>query len=307
MSLKRKKTTEPEHLLPFLKTTKGRVSLITGTIGLILLIFFLTISSVTENILYRNGGIILALLIGVMPYVILDVRDNSRKGKIDENLPVFLLSLVSAVKSGSSLLDSIVGAAEREYGPLTAELKNFKVNISWGTPLDEAFKNFSQRLGTKLGARVVTLLETSIHQGGDIENTLDMVQQHITNLENLEKERIATLKPYTITIYIAYFIFIGIVILLIVSFFSELEIVKDELVKQTEEGARSLPLGMFQSMLGLDVDRIESILFHMGLIESVLCGIAAGKINSGTYIGGVKHVVIMMVFTLMAFSAIEFM
>ena len=306
MSLKRKKTTEPEHLLPLLKTTKGRVALITGTIGLILLIFFLAISSATENILYRNGGIILALLIGVMPYVILDVRDNSRKVKIDSNLPVFLLSLVSAVKSGSSLLVSIVGAAEREYGPLTPELKNFKVNISWGTPLDEAFKNLSQRLGTKLGARVVTLLKTSIHQGGDVENTLDMIQKHITNLENLEKERIATLKPYTITIYISFFIFIGIVILLIVSFFSELEIVKDELVRQAEE-EHALPLGMFQSMIGLDVDRIESILFHMGLIESVLCGIAAGKINSGTYIGGVKHVVIMMVFTLMAFSAIEFM
>lgn len=303
MNTQRKKLKESEYLLPFIKTKKGRITLVSTMSGLVLLVVFLVISDLTGNFLYSNAGIVLGLLTGMLPYVLMEMKDRSRKADIDKNLPVFLLSLVSAVESGTSLLRSLEDAADRNYGPLTPQLKNFRANISWGTPLNEAFDNLSMRLGTKLGTRVITLLETSIHMGGDVVKTLNMIQKHITNIQNLEKERISTLKPYTVTIYISFFIFIGITILLIVSFFSELELVQESLLEEAgEEGA--LPLGMFQSMIGLDVDAIKNILFHMAIIESILGGIVAGKISEGTYVSGIKHSIIMVILTVVAFSAI---
>jgi len=42
----------------------------------------------------------------------------------------------------------------------------------------------------------------------------------------------------------------------------------------------------------------------MSLIQSVFGGLAAGKIGSGSYIAGIKHIVIMIVITVIAFAFI---
>ncbi|AJM93203.1 type II secretion system F family protein [Nitrosopumilus piranensis] len=304
MSSQKINSKKPEYNLPFIKTTKGKITILSASTGFAIMVLFFMISNQTQEILYANVGVVLGLLTGLLPYTVLEVKENSVKNKIDENIPLFLLSLVSAVESGSSLLLAIEEAANRNYGPLTPHLKNFRANISWGTPLDKAFENFSKRIGTKLAARVSILLETSINMGGDVIETLGMIQHHVTNLQNLEKERISTLKPYIITIYMSFVTFLGLTIMLIVSFFSELEIVQEQLISESTKGT-ALPLGIFESMMGLEVEVIKSILFHMAIIEAVLGGIVGGKISGGTYASGVKHAIIMVILTVIAFSVLR--
>jgi len=41
-----------------------------------------------------------------------------------------------------------------------------------------------------------------------------MIQQHVTDLQNLEKDRKASLAPYTYTIYISFAVFLGISVIL---------------------------------------------------------------------------------------------
>jgi len=43
-------------------------------------------------------------------------------------------------------------------------------------------------------------------------------------------------------------------------------------------------------------------MFHMSIIEAIFGGIAAGKIGEGSFIGGIKHMIIMVVLAIMAFS-----
>ncbi len=52
----------------------------------------------------------------------------------------------------------------------------------------------------------------------------------------------------------------------------------------------------------MDLKQLDSILFNMAIIEAVFGGLAAGKIGSGSYVAGIKHIVIMVVIAIIAFN-----
>jgi flagellar protein FlaJ len=212
-------------------------------------------------------------------------------------MPVFLLALLSSVQSGSNLIKAIEQAAERNLGALTPELKNLKANISWGTPLEDAFENFAKRTGTRVSRRVTVLLEMAMKIGGDVSENLEMIQKHVSEMQNIEKSRKSALQPYTYTIYISFAVFLAVAVLLTTSFFTEIEKVQDGLL-----AAGSGKDGLFGSLADMDVSKLESALFNMAIIEAVFGGVAAGKIGSGSYVAGTKHVVVMIIMAVIAFN-----
>jgi flagellar protein FlaJ len=186
-------------------------------------------------------------------------------------------------------------------GALTPELKNLRANLSWGIPLDDAFENFANRTGTKMSKRVVTLLEMAMKIGGDIRSNLEMIHKHVQDLQNLEKERKSSLAPYTFTIYISFAVFLGIAVILSSQFFSEFEVVQ-EMLEETASASQSG--GLFTAISDINIEELNSLLFNMAIIEAVFGGLAAGKISSGTFVGGIKHIVIMVVMAVVAFMLI---
>ena len=266
-------------------------------------IFFvsITISDIySEHTSIRDVGTVFAILAGVVPLTLLQLRDVQRRDSIDRNLPLFLLALTSAVQSGANLIKAIEHTAERNMGSLTPELKNLRANISWGMPMDEALENFANRCNTRMSRRVVVLLEMAIKVGGDIANNLEMIQKHVTELQNLEKERKSSLAPYTYTIYIAFAVFIGISVILSTQFFSEIEVVQQLLKTNVGPQAQG---GMFSALADIEIDQLNKILFNMAVIQAVFGGLAAGKIGAGNYVAGIKHIVIMVVMAVIAFNA----
>lgn len=280
---------------------KFRIGIASGVASLIVFIlsFYLSELSITHNI--RDIGFVFGALVAVVPILLFQVREVQRKDSIDRNLPLFLLALVSAVQSGANLIRAIEQTSERNMGALTPELKNLRANISWGIPIDDAFENFAQRCGTRMAKRVVVLLGMAIKIGGDITSNLEMIQKYVTELQNLEKERKSNLQPYTYTIYISFAVFIGIGVILSSQFFSEMEVVQGLLKNTATAGSKG---GIFSSLAGLDLKQLKNILFNMALVEAVFGGLAAGKIGSGTYVSGIKHVVIMIVIAVLAFTFI---
>ena len=254
-----------------------------------------------EGTSYRDVGLIFGILAGIIPLTMLQLKEVQRRDSIDKNLPLFLLALSSAVQSGANLIRAIETTADRNMGALTPELKNLRANISWGMPIEDAFENFANKMGTKISRRVVVLLEMALKIGGDIRSNLEMIQKHVTELQNLEKERKSSLAPYTFTIYISFAVFIGIAVILSSQFFSEFEKVQELLVDTpgaSPEGA------MFSSIAGMDIEALNTILFNMAIIEAVFGGLAAGKIGAGSYVAGIKHIIVMIVIAVIAFMLI---
>jgi len=254
-----------------------------------------------EGTSFRDVGLIFGILAGIVPLTMLQLKEVQRRDSIDKNLPLFLLALSSAVQSGANLIRAIETTADRNMGALTPELKNLRANISWGMPIEEAFENFANKMGTKISRRVVVLLEMALKIGGDIRSNLEMIQKHVTELQNLEKERKSSLAPYTFTIYISFAVFIGIAVILSSQFFSEFETVQELLADTpgaSPEGA------MFSSIASMDIEALNTILFNMAIIEAVFGGLAAGKIGAGSYVAGIKHIIVMIVIAVIAFMLI---
>lgn len=296
--IKRKEVEIPK--LSLIHSKKLRILLSTAIVGIIMIATSFYYPPIAEDSSIQTTGIVFGALFAIVPITLLHLKESQRKDNIDKNLPLFLLALSSAVQSGANLIRAIETTAERNMGPLTPELKNLRANISWGMPIEDAFENFAQRTGTKMSRRVSTLLEMSLKIGGDIRANLEMIQQHVTDLQNLEKDRKASLAPYTYTIYISFAVFLGISVILSSQFFSEFLVIQKMLIDSPgiTEG------GMFSSIINMDIEALNSILFNMSLIEAVFGGLAAGKIGSGNYVSGMKHIIVMIVMAVIAFALI---
>jgi flagellar protein FlaJ len=271
---------------------------IIASISVIVLSF--TLSELMASTTIRDVGMIFGVMVGIMPLTLHQLREVQRKDSIDRNMPVFLLALLSSVQSGSNLIKAIEQAAERNLGALTPELKNLKANISWGTPIEEAFENFAKKTGTRVSRRVTVLLEMAMKIGGDVNENLDMIQKHVSEIQNIEKSRKSALQPYTYTIYISFAVFLAVAVLLSTSFFTEIEKVQQGILKSPNYAKG----GLFTSLADMDISKLDSALFNMAIIEAIFGGVAAGKIGAGSYVAGTKHVVVMVIMAVIAFNVV---
>ncbi|MFY9301070.1 MAG: type II secretion system F family protein [Candidatus Nitrosotenuis sp.] len=293
-----RKTEEKIPTIPLVKTEKFRISVIAATAAIVVIVFSIYMAE-SIHIITREIGIIFGILAGVIPLAMLQLKEIQRRDGIDRHLPLFLLSLVSSIQSGSNLIQAILLTPERNMGALGPLLKNLKSNISWGMPIDEAFTNFAKKAGTRMAKRVTVLLEIAYKNGGNVSENLETIQKHVSEVRNLEKERKSALQPYTYTIYISYAVFIAISVILSTQFFTQIESVKELIAAEKMTSSNN----MFSALSGVNISQVDSILFNMAIIEAIFGGVAAGKIGSGSYVAGIKHVVLMVIIAIVAFMA----
>lgn len=233
----------------------------------------------------------IAMIVALFPPAVVNFLDARWKSDIDNNIPKMLKELAEAGRTGITLIRALEFASERRYGALSKELKRIVNQLSWGATLEEALKSFSDRVETKLAKRTAVLL-TEIHKvGGDIQEVLETVSKHINELQTIERERQSQIKPYIAIVYIAFFVFLLIDIILIRSFFWELTS-----LQETLQSAGGFFMGG-----GINLTQVETILFHLSLIEGFYGGLVAGKMGEGSIGAGLKHSVILMVIGFIAF------
>ena len=131
---------------------------------------------------------------------------------------------------------------------------------------------------------------------------MKVIQQHVSELQNVEKERKAALQPYVFTIYIAFIVFLAITLILVSQFFAQIEVVQNKLAESSQNS--KLSTGMFSALAGIKVADLDKIMLNMAIIEAIFGGLAAGKISEGSFVGGIKHVIIMAAMAIIAFMVI---
>lgn len=295
-----------------LNTEKKKTMFFSGIGAVVIIIATFALSTTSGNTGIRDLGFVGGIIVGIFPLAMLDMKKKRRANSIDGNLPIFLLALSSSVQSGQTLMRALEESADRNLGSLTPELKNLRANISWGMPVEEALENFTTRVGTRLSKRVMVLLQLSMQIGGEIVETLDVIQKHVSEMANLEKDRKTELSPYIFTIYISFAVFLGITVILVSQFFAQIEVMQETLAASVEKAKIKAPTGgsgggggqMFGEIMSVNVQDIIKTIFHMSLVEAVIGGLAAGKIGESSFIAGVKHIVIMVVIAVVAFYAV---
>ncbi len=265
-----------EAFLGLATTSTGREGIIPNELGLTI-----------------NDWIIFAIVVLVaIPGIMIYEREYRRERAIDKQLPYLLREIADAQKIGMSLPRAIQEAAKRDYGPITEPLRKLASKISWGIPFQKAMRKFMIVVDTPLSRRANILILEAERAGGDLEKIFEAAERHTQEILNVEEERIGAIRPYLYIVYIAFFVLLGVIIVLFQSFFVPFSQKSISLGIGTDLGTISIPIGPF------------TILFmYFVAIEGFFSGLVAGKMASGTIKHGLLHSAIMMITGYIAYKA----
>jgi archaeal flagellar protein FlaJ len=222
---------------------------------------------------------------------------SSWRKKIDDNIPNMLSDVAASVRSGFDLTRAVELASTSDYGPLTEELKAIKIQLSWGLTFEEAVASQMKRVDSQLAKRTFAALMQANKSGGNIQDVLDALQAHATELQQIEKERRGALRPYITTTYISVAIFLGISVVLLDSFFGQI------FATQAKAGATGAT-SIFAGLGGLSLPALKQAFLQMGLVEAVFGGLGAGKLGEASFAAGFKHVIVLAVITVVVFTGL---
>jgi flagellar protein FlaJ len=221
----------------------------------------------------------------VSPIALVNYVDYKWRKDVDKHLPELFRSIVQAQETGMTLPKALEEAAERDYGPLTPELKKMTVQISWGATFEEALLAFGRRVGTVLTLRTVPMIIEASRSGGRVEKVFDPMGKFIQTTILLEKQRKTQTRPYIAIIYVALFVFLFTIVILFKTFFTGVE-----------------GMALF-SMPTSSPEDLRRIFLHLTLVQGFFSGLVAGKMGEGSISAGLKHSLIMM---LLGYVALKF-
>ncbi|HZD13155.1 MAG TPA: type II secretion system F family protein [Candidatus Binatus sp.] len=237
--------------------------------------------------------LLLAIIACLVPPSFMYYLDSRRRDAIDNNIPHLLRDIADAGRSGMTLTRSIEISAERDYGPLTKEMKKLIAKVSFRVPLEKALQYFADRTGTQLSRRSAMLIAEANKSGGDIQESMESVSKHVQEIQYLERKRRASMRPFIGVMYISFAVFLVTVYLLIKSFFTSLA--------NTNFGGGGTVGGVGFNFVSLPLDKITAVFLYMAMIEAVLAGLVGGKMATGHLRDGLKHAVILMTICFVTF------
>ena len=238
--------------------------------------------------------LLLAGILALVPPAIMYLVDSRRRDSIDNNIPHLIRDIADAGRSGMTLVRAIEISAERDYGPLTKEIKKLIAKISFRVPLEKALQYFADRTGTTLSRRSAMLISEAHKSGGDIQESMESVAKHVQEIQYLERKRRATLRPFIGVMYISFAVFLVTVYLLITSFFTQLA--------NTNFGGSGGSIGGAGfNFVTLPLGQITSVFLYMAMIEAVFAGLVGGKMATGYIRDGLKHAILLMMICFFTF------
>jgi flagellar protein FlaJ len=216
--------------------------------------------------------------------------------RIDDNISNMLADVAGSVRSGFNLTRALELAADSDYGPLTEQLKIDKVQLSWGLTFEQMMQEQIKRVDSHLAKRTFMALAQAGKSGGNIQDVLEAIQKHTTELNQIDREIRNALRPFVSTTYIAVGIFLAISVVLINSFFAQI------FATQQKVGAQAV--SVFAGIGGLTLPSLKQAFLQMGLIEAIFGGLGAGKLGGASFAAGLKHVIILAAASIFVFTVL---
>lgn len=278
---------------------KKLVSAVSVSLGLLIAILGIYANFVIhmQNLPLEWDQIItLGMMVAIFPPAVLEFLDLRWQRGINKNIPRLLREIAESGQTGLTLVRAIEVSADRDYGPLTPELRYLVAQISWGMSLEDALRSFAKRARTRLAERTADLIAEVARSGGDTQEVMEQLNRHIWELESIDRERYAQMRPYAIVVYIAFGVFLFTDIMLIRSFFTQIADLQSKVMQNAGGGG-----SIFGGMSSVDVNLLKMILFHATIVQACLGGLIAGKMSEARLGAGLKHVVLLLLISFVSF------
>jgi flagellar protein FlaJ len=280
--------------------------IVAGIIAAIGLMFY-------SNVGIMGNFILLAAVIGIIPYALISYFDFKKIKDIEDRLPTFLLDLSEAQKVGMTLPEGLKQVSKADYGKLSAEIKKMNDQISWGISVQDVMSNFAVRTNkSKLIGRIVRIINEAYNSGGDIARTMEATSADLITIKEAEKERSSVTAQHMMVMYAIYFIFIGIVIGLSQTLVPMLKLniqagavggimsFQDPCtVCEQAPSIFCINCSIFSVLCNMFAFGkggscyYNALFIVMAVVQGIFTGLVAGQIGEGSVVAGIKHSVIM--------------
>jgi flagellar protein FlaJ len=259
----------------------------TATAAAAVVIVIVGILAYSTNYMFSNYLFVTAVALAIFPESMLFELEYRWKTSIENKIPELLEDIGEGQLAGMTFVRALEASASKNFGPLTDELRRVLNKIRVGGTVEEAFQLLADRVHSKLVQMATTIIIETNRAGGDIDRIVRSMASYFWDIHAMTEERRSTMKIY---IYITYISF-GILLVTLV-------VILNELLYPLI----SSPSTLFVPQTSFAGYKL--ILFHMSAILSVASGLVAGQMGEGTIKSGLKHVIIMLIVTIVVFAFI---
>ena len=206
------------------------------------------------------------------PYIYFESKHRSKMEFVEEKIPGFLRDLSNLIAGGLTIQEAFSEISKNKETDsfFDDEIRLIGLKMKSGLPFDFCLENFGKRYDSTLIQRAASVISAAEKSGGLMYLSIDAAVFDLQEAVNLKKERDSKQSVYAIVLLISFFLFIGIVLLLIHQF-------------------KSLSLFTSQDLTsGVTVDAAK-LLYHMLFIQSFFSGLMIGKFKKGKIAAGLKY------------------
>jgi archaeal flagellar protein FlaJ len=255
------------------------------TVGLSILavvvaIALIAIVSFSALTTYINEIFFVSVLIILVPSAFLDLKHQRWISSIENQMPLLVRGVAESQETGMTLIRALEKVVDNKMvsGPLSKEVKQLVVEMSWGTSFEDALTNFKNRINSPIVNRFCVLVLEASRSGGTIKKVFTATAGFMEEMKDIDRETDAQMKPYIIVIYAAFAVFIVTAILLVQSFFAPMSGSQQISGNTTIGGVGGLKDFFYQDML----------------VSGLTGGLMAGKIGERRVAGGMKHSILLV-------------
>jgi flagellar protein FlaJ len=213
---------------------------------------------------------------------------------IEAGVPDFLDRFASTNEAGMPVVESLGRTVGSDLGALTSELKRTWADVQWGARIENAFERFRKRVATPAISRVVTLTTNAMRASGDLGPVLRIAADEAKATRRLERDRRSELLTYLVVIYIAFFVFLAIVVALDLIFIPNIPTAESGAGIPADSEIATGPFSRASQLTQADKDAYSLVFFHTSLVQAVCSGLVAGQMGEGTVKAGAKHATVML-------------
>jgi len=134
------------------------------------------------------AGVGLAVILGALPLVYLQIKKARRQRMITEQLPDVLTLLVGSLRSGQGLSQALGMLVDEVPPPAGDEFARVSRAMEFGASVQDALWDMADRVGSDDLDLVVTAITVQYQMGGNLAETLETIAKTVRDRINLLRE-----------------------------------------------------------------------------------------------------------------------
>lgn len=243
------------------------------------------------------------LFIHFMFYLLLVLQADARARIVEDILPDALYLMSANLRAGMTTDQALMLAVKPEFGPLADELNIVGKEVVMGEDVGQALMNMSKKIRSRKLVESMQLINSGLKSGGELAQLLSYTAQNLRNQKFVEDKIRSSVFMYFIFIFSA--IAFGAPLLFSLSSFL-VEVLSQNLSSMDIPHSAYSSFSLTLSEVSVSPSFVVMFVIIFLITTSVLGSLILGIIRKGKERDGVKFIPILILVTLVIFTAIRF-